>query len=107
DSGRPSNPPFLDPVVIEETIRTGGQNLIHGLRNLKEDLQNGRISLVEGSGFKFGENIAASKGQVVLRTRILGLIQYRPTAEQVYARPLLIIPPWINKYYILDLQPKN
>jgi polyhydroxyalkanoate synthase subunit PhaC len=107
DSISPSNSPLLNPVVIEETIKTGGDNLLRGLQNLMDDMQNGRISMVDSSGFKFGENIAASKGQVVLRTRILELIQYTPTTAQVYARPLLFIPPWINKYYILDLQPKN
>jgi polyhydroxyalkanoate synthase subunit PhaC len=107
DSISPSNSPLLNPVVIEETIKTGGDNLLRGLQNLMDDMQNGRISMVDSSGFKFGENIAASKGQVVLRTRILELIQYTPTTAQVYARPLLLIPPWINKYYILDLQPKN
>src|SRR5207248_1423772 len=95
------------PVVIAETIQTGGENLVHGLQNLMEDVQNGRISMVDGSGFEFGKNIATSKGRVVLRTRILELIQYAPSTEKVYARPILIIPPWINKYYILDLQPKN
>ena len=107
DGISPSNSPFLNPVVIEETIKTGGENLVRGLQNLMDDMQNGRISMVDSSGFKFGENVAPSQGQVVLRTRILELIQYTPTTTQVYERPLLLIPPWINKYYILDLQPKN
>ncbi len=107
DGVSPSNSPFLNPVVIEETAKSGGENLVKGLNNLADDLRNGRISMVEGAGFEFGKNIAASKGEVVLRTPILELIQYYPSAAQVYERPILIIPPWINKYYILDLQPKN
>lgn len=107
DSISPSNSPFLNPVVVEETIKTGGSNLVRGLHHLAEDLRNGKVTMVEDSGFKFGENIAASPGQVVLRTPILELIQYAPTTETVHARPLLFVPPWINKYYILDLQPKN
>jgi polyhydroxyalkanoate synthase len=107
DSVSPSNSPFLNPVVIEETIKTGGTNLTQGLRHLWDDLRQGKISMVEGSGFKFGENIAGSPGQVVLRTRILELIQYAPATETVHARPILFVPPWINKFYILDLQPKN
>ena len=107
DSVSPSNSPFLNPVVIEETIKTGGENLVRGLEHLADDLHRGRVSMVAGSGFAFGENIAASQGQVVLRTRILELIQYAPTTTEVYARPILFVPPWINKYYILDLQPGN
>jgi polyhydroxyalkanoate synthase len=107
DTMSPSNVPLLNPVVIEETIKTGGTNLTHGLLHLWHDLQQGKISMVEGSGFKFGENIAASRGQVVLRTPMMELIQYAPATDMVHARPLLIIPPWINKFYILDLQPKN
>ncbi|HZS91613.1 MAG TPA: class I poly(R)-hydroxyalkanoic acid synthase [Chloroflexota bacterium] len=107
DSVSPSNSPFLNPVVIEETIKTGGENLIQGLRQLTEDLQQGKVTMVESSGFEFGKNIAASPGQVVLRTPILELIQYAPRTEKVRATPLLFVPPWINKYYILDLQPKN
>lgn len=107
DSVSPSNSLFLNPVVLEETAKSRGKNLVSGLHNLVEDLKEGRVAMVEGSGFEFGRNIAASEGQVVLRTPILELIQYAPTTEQVYERPLMIIPPWINKYYILDLQPKN
>lgn len=107
DSVSPTNSPFLNPVVIEETIRTGGSNLVRGLHHLAQDLRSGKVTMVEASGFKFGENIAASPGQVVLRTPILELIQYAPATETVHARPIVFFPPWINKFYILDLQPKN
>jgi polyhydroxyalkanoate synthase len=107
DSLSPSNSPLLNPVVIEETVRTGGANLVQGLTHLTDDLRDGRISMVKSAGFAFGVNIASSPGQVVLRTPIMELIQYAPTTDTVYTRPLLFIPPWINKYYILDLQPKN
>jgi len=107
DSVSPSNSPFLNPVVIDETIRTDGANLIHGMRHLTEDLSAGKVKMVDASGFKYGQNVAASKGQVVLRTPLLELIQYAPATDATYERPIFFIPPWINKYYILDLQPKN
>lgn len=107
DSISPSNVPLLNPAVVRETLETGGGNLLSGMENLSGDLSAGRVKMVEGSGFELGVNVAASKGRVVLRTRILELIQYEPTTNQVHARPILFFPPWINKVYILDLQPKN
>jgi polyhydroxyalkanoate synthase len=109
DAMSPTNFPWLNPAVIEETLRTGGLNLQKGLRNALEDERenNGRPALVDKSAFRVGENVATSKGEVVFRNELIELIQYAPTTETVYARPLLIVPPWINKFYILDLQPAN
>jgi len=109
DAMSPTNFPWLNPAVIEETLRTGGLNLQKGLRNALEDERenNGRPALVDKSAFEVGKNVATSRGAVVFRNELIELIQYAPTTETVFARPLLIVPPWINKFYILDLQPAN
>ena len=109
DAMSPTNVPWLNPAVIEETLRTGGKNFEKGLRNLVDDERNnaGRPALVDKSAFEVGKNVATSKGEVVFRNELIELIQYAPTTETVFARPLLIVPPWINKFYILDLQPAN
>ena len=100
-----------NPVVLEVTIESRGENLIKGLRNLVEDLERGggRLSLkmADLAAFKFGENIASSPGKVVFQNELMQLIQYAPATPTVHRRPLLIVPPWINKFYILDLKPKN
>ena len=91
--------------------RDRGENLINGLRNLVEDLERGggRLSLkmADLGAFQFGENIANSPGKVVFQNELMQLIQYAPSTPKVHRRPLLIVPPWINKFYILDLKPKN
>jgi polyhydroxyalkanoate synthase len=109
DAMSPTNFAFLNPAVIEETVRTGGENFRKGLENVAEDLQKngGRPALVDKSAFHVGENVAVTPGRVVYRNELIELIQYTPTTPKVYAKPLLIVPPWINKFYILDLQPKN
>jgi len=109
DAMSPTNVPFMNPAVIEETLKTGGRNLQRGAENVLEDLRenDGRPALVDKSAFQVGKNVAASKGDVVFRNELIELIHYAPTTERVYARPLLIVPPWINKFYILDLQPAN
>ncbi len=96
-----------NPAAIERALQTGGLSLADGTRNLMEDLAAGRLSMVDETAFAPGRNLALTPGKVVLRNALCELIQYAPTTEQVHATPLLIIPPWINKYYILDLQPKN
>lgn len=107
----PSNFLFTNPEVIKETIETGGQNLIRGAENLKRDLEAGdgqlKITQTDPDAFELGRNIATTPGKVVYQNDLVQLIQYEPTTEKVHRRPLLIVPPWINKYYILDLQPQN
>ena len=92
-------------------MASGGQNLLKGLNNLLDDLARGggelRVSMTDENAFKLGENIAVTPGKVVFQNDLLQLIQYTPTTKQVYRRPLLIVPPWINKYYILDLRESN
>jgi polyhydroxyalkanoate synthase len=109
DMMSPSNMAFLNPDVIEETLRTGGENLVRGWQNAANDLtaNEGRVALVDTQAFEVGKNVATTPGKVVFRNELLELIRYDSTTETVYERPLVIIPPWINKFYILDLQPKN
>jgi poly[(R)-3-hydroxyalkanoate] polymerase subunit PhaC len=107
----PANFAASNPVVVKETLESRGENLIKGFRNFIEDLERGggRLSLkmTDLSAFRFGENIASSPGKVVFQNELMQLIQYAPTTPMVHCRPLLIVPPWINKFYILDLKPKN
>lgn len=107
----PSNFVVTNPEVLKETIRTGGENLVQGLKNLTEDLERGegelKISTTNYKAFKLGENIAITPGAVVHQNNLMQLIQYAPATKDVYKRPLLIVPPWINKYYILDLKPET
>jgi polyhydroxyalkanoate synthase len=111
DAMSPSNFLFTNPEVLRRTAETGGENLIRGLNNLLADLERGkgqlRIKMTDTEAFKLGENIAVSKGRVVYQNDLMQLIQYAPSTEKVLKRPLLIVPPWINKFYILDLRTKN
>jgi len=109
DMMSPSNMAFLNPDVIEETLRSGGENLVRGWKNAAEDLTNneGRVALVDTEAFEVGKNVGTTKGKVVFRNDMMELIQYDATTEKVRERPLIVAPPWINKYYILDLQQKN
>ena len=111
DALSPSNFILTNPQVLRETVNSGGQNLIRGLNNLLQDIDRGngklRIKMTDSKAFKVGKNVAATPGKVIYQTDLMQLIQYEPVTEEVYKRPLLIIPPWINKYYILDLRPKN
>ena len=107
----PSNFVLTNPDVLKETIATGGENLIRGFENLIEDIERGqgelKISTTDYDAFKLGKNIATTSGKVVYQNELIQLIQYEPTTDKVFRRPLLIVPPWINKYYILDLRPDN
>jgi polyhydroxyalkanoate synthase len=107
----PANFPATNPTVVDAAIKTRGENLLKGLRNLIEDLErgNGRLSLKMSdlAAFEFGKNIANSPGKVVFQNDLMQLIQYAPSTATVHRRPLLVVPPWINKFYILDLKPKN
>ena len=111
DAMAPSNFVATNPEVLRATLETGGENLLRGLNNLLDDLARGdgklAIRMTDLDAFALGCNLALTPGKVVFQTDLMQLIQYAPTTAEVHARPLLIIPPWINKYYILDLQPKN
>jgi len=111
DALAPSNFLMTNPQVLRETLRTGGQNLVRGMNNLLADLEKGggqlRVSMTDESAFQLGRNVATTPGKVVHQTPLMQLIQYQPTTQEVHKRPLVIIPPWINKYYILDLREKN
>lgn len=111
DALAPTNFLMTNPEVIKATLDSKGENLVHGLENLLDDLERGKgklkIAMTDAEAFEVGENIACTEGQVVYQNDLMQLIQYTPKTETVHKRPLLIVPPWINKFYILDLRPKN
>ncbi|NIA67072.1 class I poly(R)-hydroxyalkanoic acid synthase [Pelagibius litoralis] len=111
DAMAPSNFLMTNPEVLKETLESGGENLVKGLENLLDDLERGKgrlkIKMTDTEAFELGANIAVTPGKVVYQNDLMQLLQYEPTTKQVNKRPLLIIPPWINKFYILDLRPKN
>ena len=111
DAIAPSNFVLTNPEVLRATIESGGENLVKGLDNLLTDLERGKgrlmIKMTDLDKFKVGVNIAVTPGQVIYQNDLVQLIQYEPTTEKARRRPLLIIPPWINKFYILDLRPEN
>ncbi len=111
DAISPTNFVATNPEVLKATLDTGGQNLLRGLENLLSDLSRGdgrlSITMTDMKAFRLGENIATTPGKIVFQNNLMQLIQYAPTTANVRKRPLLIIPPWINKFYVLDLQPKN
>jgi len=111
DAIAPSNFLMTNPEALRATIESKGENLLNGLKNLLDDLERGKgrlaIKMTDMEAFRIGENIAVTPGKVVFQNDLLQLLQYAPTTEKVKRRPLLIIPPWINKFYILDLRPSN
>jgi polyhydroxyalkanoate synthase len=111
DAMSPSNFLMTNPEVLKATIESNGENLVKGLEHLLEDLERGkghlRISMTDLSAFEVGKNLAITKGKVIYQNDLMQLIQYAPSTKEVNKTPILIIPPWINKYYILDLQPDN
>jgi len=111
DALSPSNFVATNPEVLSATLASGGQNLLRGLENLLVDLErgNGRlaITMTDTNAFRLGENIATTPGKIVYQNDLTQLIQYMPSTSDVRRRPLLIVPPWINKFYVLDLQPNN
>lgn len=111
DALSPSNFILTNPEVLKATLDSKGENLIRGFRNMMEDLERGKghlkISTTDYNAFELGKNIANTPGQVVFENELMQLIQYEPTTESVFKTPLLIVPPWINKFYILDLQPEK
>ena len=108
DALAPSNFAVTNPEVVRATLESGGENLVKGLQNLLADLERGdgrlAIRMTDDSAFKVGTNIAVTPGKVVYQNDLMQLIQYTPATDSVARRPLLIIPPWINKFYILDLR---
>ena len=111
DALAPSNFLMTNPEALRATIESRGENLLNGLKNLLDDLERGKgrlaIRMTDLAAFRIGENIAVTPGKVVYQNDLIQLIQYAPTTETVNRRPLLIMPPWINKYYVLDLRPEN
>ena len=103
----PVNFLFTNPEALRRTFETGGANLAEGARNLLSDIEKGNLSMVDATAFEVGENLAITPGKVVYRNRLMELIQYEPQTEQVYEVPIIFIPPWINKYYIVDLREEN
>lgn len=111
DMMSPTNFLATNPDALEKAVKTEGQSLIDGLENLISDLEKNDgelvVRLADENAFELGENIATTPGKVVYRNRMMELIQYAPATEQVYETPIILFPPWINKFYILDLKPQN
>jgi polyhydroxyalkanoate synthase len=107
DAISPTNCAITNPEIIQETVKTSGQNIVRGMQNFVRDMQEGQIRITDMEAFKVGQDLATTPGEVVYRNKLMELIQYRPTTEKVQAIPLIFCPPWINRYYILDLQQKN
>ena len=110
DAFAPTNFPLTNPEVLKATLASNGENLVKGLDNLLADIErgHGELSIRQSAdGFTIGENVATAPGKVVFRNAVMELLQYAPATDEVYQRPLLIFPPWINKFYIIDLRPEN
>lgn len=111
DAIAPTNFAMTNPEVLRATKETNGENLVSGLENMLEDLEKGkgklRISMADEDAFEVGVNVATSPGKVVFQNDLIQVIQFEPTTKQQHSTPMLIMPPWINKYYILDLREKN
>ena len=111
DAMAPSNFLMTNPEVLRATLESGGENLVKGLQNLLDDLDRGQgrldIKMTDYEAFEVGVNLALTPGKVIFQNELIQLLQYEPTTEKVHKRPLLVVPPWINKFYILDLREKN
>ncbi len=103
DAMSPSNFAVTNPEVIKKAVETGGESLLKGLQNMIADIQRGQLTHTDTQAFEVGRNIATTPGKVVHRTALYELIHYTPTTDRVLATPLVIFPPWINRFYILDL----
>ena len=107
DAMSPTNFAATNPEVLQQALDTKGQSLLDGMKNLLADFEKGRISMTDETAFTLGENLATTEGSVIFQNDVIQVLHYKPEKEQVYSRPTLIIPPSINKFYILDLQPHN
>ena len=111
DALSPSNFAMTNPEVFRETLKSNGQNLLKGLNNLLRDVEDGggklRVKMTDTTAFELGKNVATTPGKVVFQNDMMQLLQYTPSTDKVLKKPLLIVPPWINKFYILDLREKN
>ncbi len=107
DAMSPSNFALTNPQVLQRTFETRGENLLNGLKNMLQDIQQGQLTQSKSGAFEVGSNIAATPGKVIHETPLYQLIQYTPTTDKVLKTPLVIFPPWINRFYILDLSPEK
>jgi len=111
DALSPSNFALTNPEVFRETVKSHGQNLLKGFNNLLRDIEEGdgqlRVKMTDPTAFELGRNVAVTPGKVVFQNELIQLLQFNPTTEKQFRRPLLIMPPWINKFYILDLRQSN
>jgi polyhydroxyalkanoate synthase len=107
DAMSPSNFALTNPLVLEKAMETKGESLLNGLQHMLSDMEKGQLTHVQPGAFEVGRNIAITPGKVVKQTPLYQLIQYEPTTPRVLETPLIIFPPWINRYYILDLNPKK
>jgi polyhydroxyalkanoate synthase len=107
DALSPANMLVTNPEALQLAVETKGASLAEGLRLFTEDLARGRIAMTDETAFEVGRNICTTPGSVIYQNELIQLIQYVPATDRVHKRPLVIVPPCINKYYILDLQPQN
>ena len=107
DAMSPSNFALTNPQVLKRTIETRGENLLKGLANMLNDIASGQLTQTKPGVFEVGRNLATTPGKVVKQTPLYQLIQYTPTTDEVLETPVVIFPPWINRFYILDLTPEK
>lgn len=107
DALSPTNFAMTNPEVLRATMDTKGENLLHGLQHMLEDMERGSVSMTDYNAFEVGKNVAITKGKVIFQDELMQLIQYTPSTPKVHKTPIMIVPPWINKYYILDLKENN